>query len=97
MYNKTECGKRLKQLREVKGKTQQEVANEIGISVDTIRKLEQGKRSPSIIVVDALRDYYNTTADYIISGLRGEDYRLLDKDKQVMLDSIIESIRKLMT
>ena len=51
MYDKKECGDRLKRLRKAKGKTQEEVAKEIGVSVDTICKVEQGKRSPSIAVV----------------------------------------------
>ncbi|MDE6026231.1 MAG: helix-turn-helix domain-containing protein [Lachnospiraceae bacterium] len=68
MYDKIECGNRLKHLREVKGKTQHEVAAETGISVNTIRKLEQGKRTITLTLVDRLRDYYKTTADYIVSG-----------------------------
>ena len=95
MYDKIQCGNRLKHLREVKGKTQHEVAAEIGISVDTIRKLEQGKRAPSVTVVDRLREYYKTTADYIISGISENSYDLLDKDKQLIVDSVIEGIKKL--
>lgn len=95
MYDKNECAKRLKHLREVKGKTQREVASEIGMSVDTIRKLEQGKRTPSVMVVDRLREYYKTTADYIISGIREERHNLLDKDNQLLVDSVIEGIKKL--
>lgn len=95
MYDKIECGNRLKHLRKVKGKTQHEVASEIGISVDTIRKLEQGKRTPSVIIVDRLREYYKTTADYIISGIKEDSHDLLDKDKQLIVDSVIEGIKKL--
>ncbi len=95
MYDKIECAKRLKHLREVKGKTQREVASETGLSVDTIRKLEQGKRTPSVMVVDRLREYYKTTADYIISGIREEQHDLLDKDNQLIVDSVIEGIKKL--
>ena len=43
MYDKISCGERLKSLRKNKRKTQKEVSNEVGISADTIRKLEQGK------------------------------------------------------
>lgn len=71
MYDKMECGKRLKQLREAIGKTQQEVAQELSISVDTLRKLEQGKRMPSAWIIDILGNYYKTSTDYIISGKSG--------------------------
>lgn len=68
MYDIEESGKRLKKLRESFSKKQYEVADEIGISVDTIRKLEEGKRGASADVIEMLREYYGTTADYIISG-----------------------------
>lgn len=68
MYDIEKSGKRLKHLRNIRGKTQQEVADEIGISVDTIRKLEKGKRGASADVIDMIKEYYGTTADYIISG-----------------------------
>ena len=45
MFDKKECGERLRWLRKAKEKTQDEVSIELSISADTIRKLEQGIRS----------------------------------------------------
>lgn len=99
MYDKVEGGKRLKRLREEAGKTQQEVANEVGLSVDTICKLEQGKRSPSVSVVEILRNYYNTTADYIISGYKELDRALtgsVSEQKLAIMEQIMKNIEELM-
>lgn len=103
MYDKKECGHRLKQLREAKGKTQQEVAKAVGLSVDTICKIEQGKRCPSIAVVELLRNYYNTTADYIISGYvednQGQDALLkhVPEHKREIVEQLMENIKELVT
>ncbi len=95
MYDKIECAKRLKHLRMIKGKTQHEVAKEMGISVDTIRKLEQAKRIPSIITVDRLREYYKTSSDYIISGITAGQDGFLCKDKQEIVEAVVECVKKL--
>lgn len=102
MYDKKECGDRLKRLRKAKGKTQEEVAKEIGVSVDTICKVEQGKRSPSIAVVELLKCYYNTTADYIISGYveegKTENMLLnsLPEQKRDVAERLLEDIKELL-
>ncbi|MFD5900883.1 helix-turn-helix domain-containing protein [Streptomyces microflavus] len=41
----TDAGKKVKQARKLSGLTQRELATESGVSVSTIRKLEQGERS----------------------------------------------------
>ncbi|MEI8084542.1 MAG: helix-turn-helix transcriptional regulator [Actinomycetes bacterium] len=44
----------LKQLRELRGWTQQELAEEIGVHRVTIANLERGTAQPSLEVVEAL-------------------------------------------
>ncbi len=100
MYDKIGCGKRLKKLRESLDKTQQEVANEIGVSVDTIRKIEQGKRLPSVVVIDLFREHYNTTADYIISGITRDNeienmILAAPHDKRAVVGRILDDLKEL--
>lgn len=45
-----------------------EVSKEIGVSIETIRKLEQGKKGASMQVLDSLRDYYGSKMDFILYG-----------------------------
>lgn len=68
MYDKIAVGRRLKCLRLMTGKTQMEVSKEIGVSIETIRKLEQGKKGASMEVLDSLRDYYGSKMDFILYG-----------------------------
>ena len=101
MYDKDGFAKRIKGLRETANKTQKEVAEGIGVSADTIRKLEKGRRLPSVAVVELLCDYYNTTADYIISGIEpnnsvvGEMLNSLPQDKKYIIEGILEDIKNL--
>lgn len=68
MYDRIATGKRLKSLRCITGKSQYEVSKELGVSVETIRKLEQGKRGMSVEILDSLSNYYNTKIEYIVYG-----------------------------
>ena len=73
MYNVKESGKRLKELREKCGQTQNEVAEKMNMSLDTVRKNEQGVRGLSVDSVDLYAQYYNTSIDYIINGNNSDD------------------------
>ncbi|MBE5954666.1 MAG: helix-turn-helix transcriptional regulator [Lachnospiraceae bacterium] len=101
MYDKKSCGERLKKIRTFKSKTQKQVSNETGVSVDTLRKLEQGKRAPSVGVVDLLANYYGVTADYIISGIErqnndyNEKFSDIPKEKRAKVEEVIDGILEL--
>lgn len=101
MYDKIECAKRLKLLREAAKKTQQEVAQDLNISVDTLRKLEQGKRMPSAWIIDILGNYYKITTDYIISGKNEIQIQNLEhqsatsSEKKVILERIMVDLKRL--
>ncbi len=103
MYDPKGSGIRLRQLREELGKTQMEVAKETGLCIDTICKLEQGKRSPSVTVVNILRKYYNTTSDYIISGDTGQIekekflFGVVPEQKRDIVEKLMENIIDLLT
>lgn len=98
MYNIEESAKRLKELRRNKKVTQEQVANDLKISVDTVRKNEQGVRGLSIDIADLYAEYYETSIDYIISGkveLNNQVSEMLKKystDKQNMALRILKGI-----
>ncbi len=101
MYDKKGFAKRIRGLRVLANKTQKEVAEGIGVSVDTIRKLEKGTRLPSVAVVELLCNYYNTTADYIISGIEPSNSAVeemlnsLPQDKKYIIEGILKDIKNL--
>lgn len=48
-------------LRELRGsKTQQEIADAIGVSLSTYQKYEQGSRRPKDIIKVKISEYYDT-------------------------------------
>ncbi len=69
MLNKENFAKKLTELRKREGKTQQEVAADLGISVSAISMYESGERVPRDEVKLALAQYYHTSVGYIFFNL----------------------------
>nr|DAO45679.1 MAG TPA: helix-turn-helix domain protein [Caudoviricetes sp.] len=65
MFDKKVIAKKLIELRQKKQKTQQEVANAVGISVSAIAMYEAGDRVPRDEVKLALAQYYKTSVGHI--------------------------------
>lgn len=59
---------RLKAIRESTGKRQEDVANDLCISLSTYRSWEQGKRQLNGHKLGFLADYFNVTVDDILGS-----------------------------
>ena len=59
-------GSRLRERRELKGKTQNEVADDLGISNVRLSRYESDERKPDPELLAKLADYYDTTVDYLV-------------------------------
>lgn len=57
---------RLKQLRIEKGKTQKEMAKDLGTTDVSIGRYEAGTREPKTDILNALADYFDVTTDYLL-------------------------------
>ena len=57
---------RLKEIRNHKGYTQQEMANFIGISKSSLNNYEQGIRKPNIEILEQIADVLNYPIEYLI-------------------------------
>ena len=64
MYDLEQTGKCVKRLR--KNMTQQEFAEQVNISLDTVRKIEQGRRGMSIDILIEIADFFNVSTDYLL-------------------------------
>ena len=60
-------GKRLKELRDEQGLTQEEVANAIGVEAGAYSNYERETRTPDVQKLTALADFYRVTIDYLLS------------------------------
>ena len=69
-------GERLKLLRELKGKKQQEVCEALNIEQSTLANYENDRRIPKIDILIKLAEYYNISVDFIlgIEKSGGNDY-----------------------
>ena len=94
----TNMGKRLAELRAKRNETQEVVAEAIGISTEYLSKIENDKKVPSLEVIMLLKEYYNTSLDYLLCGKREEKcdiirlWENLDNCTQNMVRSIMESV-----
>lgn len=67
-YDLVESGKRIKSLRKQHGLTQEELAEQLGIAVNTVSRIEIGNRGISIDLAIELAVRFHTTLDYIFLG-----------------------------
>lgn len=67
-YNLVESGKRIKSLRKKHGLTQEELAEQLGVAVNTISRIEVGVRGISVDLARELVVRFDTTLDYIFVG-----------------------------
>ena len=61
---------RLKQLREIRGITQDQLAEAIGVTRQSLSRYEYGERTPNAIVLHDIAVYFDVTLDYLL-GLSG--------------------------
>ncbi len=57
---------RIKDLRDKRGHTQEEVGRVVGKSREAVSKYEIGEREPDLTAVATLAKYFNVSADYIL-------------------------------
>ncbi len=68
IYDWAASGKRIKELREARGMTQNELSEELGIHEKTLSKAERGKIGLSVDNLLLVSEYFETTMDYLVIG-----------------------------
>lgn len=66
---------RIQNLRKVKGISQEELADKIGVSRQTISKWESEQSTPDIDKVVLMSDYFGVTTDYLLKGIEEADHK----------------------
>lgn len=64
--------KGLKQIRKERNLNQLKVAMDLNISREALSHYENGKREPSLDILNKLSKYHNVSIDYLING---EEFR----------------------
>lgn len=82
---------RIQALRKAKGITQEELANEMGVSRQAVSKWESGQAVPDLDRVMVLSEYFSVTTDYLLKGTGQE------KNGQAAAGKILFIVSVLMT
>jgi len=59
-------GKTIKELRNKNNITQEEFANNLGVSVQSVSRWENEQNAPDISILPDIANYFNVTADYLL-------------------------------
>lgn len=86
-----EFGRRLKELRDSKRMSQEELAKALHVSRSRIGMYEQGQREPDFEMQEAIADYFNVNLDYLVrrhgSGMEPFDYETnIGPDEALMIE-----------
>lgn len=104
IYDMEASGKRLKTLRKQAEKTQEQMAEDLNLAVETISRIERGKRGCSVDMLLMLSEYYQTSVDYLLKGadnLASEEMKIdmffggLESNKRRIILKIIKLIAEL--
>ena len=80
-------GNNLKALRAAANKTQIQVANDLGVKLDTYRSWAQGKRNPTGQMGIKLAEYFGTTTDTVFGSPFAEPVvQGLTRDEEELLE-----------
>lgn len=89
-----ECGKRIQQLRKERELTQEQLAEKLNVSQNTIAKIESGLRRPSIDFLLEILAFFNVSTNYLVFGVHAEDVE--DEKLKKDIDEAIKTIEKLL-
>ncbi len=85
-----ELGKKLRELRDNKGKSQKEAAGDLDLKPSVLSSYEIGDREPSIITLNKIARYYNVTVDYLTdnSPYKTSEHKLLENSNILSKEAI---------
>lgn len=81
-------GRFLKELRNEKGITQEQAANEFGVAQRTVSRWETGSNVPDLSILVELADFYDVDIREVINGERKSE--IMDKDVKETLVMVSE-------
>ena len=92
-----ECGKLIQQFRQEMNLSQEELAEKLNVSQNTIAKSECGWRRPTIDFLIELSMFFNTSMNYLVLGVHPEDVEKEAAKKEIdeAIEKIDEAIEKL--
>lgn len=81
-----DLGERIKRLRQRDGRTQEELANELGVTGQAVSRWEKGICYPDMELLPSIANYFNTSIDELFG---------YDNERAVRLENLINKIREM--
>lgn len=88
-------GTRLKNVRNLLKKSQEELANELKLTKQAVSNMETGKSYPSLATLDKLLRLYDINLNYLVSGV-GDILVNKEKTLKALRQSLIEDVEKML-
>ena len=90
-----DCSEKLKALRETRGLTQLQVANQVGISKAMISAYETASKAPSIEVLIRLSRLYRVSVDYLVcvAAPKYIDVSDLDDESAALIATLVSKMK----
>src|SRR3989304_3994666 len=85
---------RLREMREIRGLSQQELAIQCGLGVNAIWRYENGETDPSADVLGKLAKELEVSTDYLVGLVADPTGQLREQDLSPMERRLIDAVRK---
>ncbi len=100
-YDIIKSGLRIKELRSARNITRQQLADEIGVSLEALRKVENGNNGAKIDTLVSIADMFHVSLDYLVCGCeRKADIDSLlaglsEREVQFIRNMVLNTIRNM--
>ena len=93
-FDTVEFGKRLRELREESGMTQEELAQKVNVEKQHINRMENGKRACSIDSAISLSEVLHTSTDYLLIG-KETSIEQIKNELMLVVNQLFEIVQKM--
>ncbi|MBR6705270.1 MAG: helix-turn-helix transcriptional regulator [Clostridia bacterium] len=94
-FNQMEFGQRVKALRKENGLTLQQMADELNLSYEHYKKIENGAHGCSIMVLLDISSFFDVSTDYLLTGRSFESLHIQKQlsEAQAILADIAKGLK----
>ena len=94
-FNQVEFGQRVKALRKENGYTLQQMADELNVSYEQYKKIENGNHGCSIALLLDISSFFDVSTDYLLTGRSFEALHIRKQlsAAQDILDSLMKELK----
>lgn len=89
-----DIGEKIKALRKLKGLTQEEMAEKMGLARSVIASYETGRRTPYIKTLEQIAAFFGVGLDYFGVASKDEIMDILARSKKVFANDTIPAAEK---